>query len=412
MQSLFKGLVLVFGLAIATSSPTPSCPQPSAQEAKKSEIALTDFAVNLFKNITSRDDKKNEVFSPLSIALGLALLESGADGKTREELKRTLLEVSGSQQDVLAVYRSLEEQLRIDDDKTKLIIANGLFQDKQLTLKEEFMRTIRECYKSEVQQVDFRQQLDDAREKINRFVSQKTHDKIPELFKRGQLKQTDRFVLANAIYFKASWRTAFNKASTKLDIFYHNGKEQSKENVPFMHQSINLRHSSDNDLEALELPYNNQDLAMYVVLPKQRDGMRDLERKLTGKQLRDIISRMEQKQVNVQLPKFKVRSPIDLTSILEKMGLESVFSQSADFRRMSETPLKVDSSVHEAYISVDENGTEGAAATGVAVQNRAMPAVPRVDEVTFKADHPFLYVVAHKQTGAIVFMGKINTITQ
>jgi len=412
MQSLFKGLVLVFGLAIATSSTTPSCPQPSAQEAKKSEIALTDFAVNLFKNITSRDDKKNEVFSPLSIALGLALLESGADGKTREELKRTLLEVSGSQQDVLAVYRSLEEQLRIDDDKTKLIIANGLFQDKQLTLKEEFMRTIRECYKSEVQQVDFRQQLDDAREKINRFVSQKTHDKIPELFKRGQLKQTDRFVLANAIYFKASWRTAFNKASTKLDIFYHNGKEQSKENVPFMHQSINLRHSSDNDLEALELPYNNQDLAMYVVLPKQRDGMRDLERKLTGKQLRDIISRMEQKQVNVQLPKFKVRSPIDLTSILEKMGLESVFSQSADFRRMSETPLKVDSSVHEAYISVDENGTEGAAATGVAVQNRAMPAVPRVDEVTFKADHPFLYVVAHKQTGAIVFMGKINTITQ
>jgi len=405
-------MILVFGLALATCSPVARCPERSPEEAKKSQEALTDFAVNLFKNVSSRDENKNEVMAPVSIALALALLESGADGKTREEIKRTLLASSASREDVLAVYVNLQEQLRIDDEKTKLTIANGMFQDKDLKLKDEFKDLIKNCFKSEVEEVDFRQQLEEARQKINRFVSEKTQEKIPELFKRGKLTTEDRLVLANAIYFKASWRTAFNKASTKLDIFYHNGKEQSKENVPFMHQSINLRHSSDNDLEALELPYNNQDLAMYVVLPKQRDGMRDLERKLTGKQLRDIISRMEQKQVNVQLPKFKVRSPIDLTSILEKMGLESVFSQSADFRRMSETPLKVDSSVHEAYISVDENGTEGAAATGVAVQNRAMPAVPRVDEVTFKADHPFLYVVAHKQTGAIVFMGKINTITQ
>jgi len=230
------------------------------------------------------------------------------------------------------------------------------------------------------------------------------------LFKRGKLTTEDRLVLANAIYFKASWRTAFNKASTKLDIFYHNGKEQSKENVPFMHQSINLRHSSDNDLEALELPYNNQDLAMYVVLPKQRDGMRDLERKLTGKQLRDIISRLQQKQVKVQLPKFNVRSPIDLKSTLNKMGLEAVFSQSADFRRMSETPLTIDSGVHEAYISVDENGTEGAAATGFG--GKTMAVFHPEQETLFKANHPFLYVVAHKQTGAIIFLGKVNSIEQ
>jgi len=113
--------------------------------------------------------------------------------------------------------------------------------------------------------------------------------------------------------------------------------------------------------------------------------------------------------VQVQLPKFQVRSHVDLKNILSKLGLQSLFSQSADFGRMSETPLKIDSGVHEAYISVDENGTEGAAATGFAVENRALPMPPQ-EQATFKADHPFLYAVVHKQTGAIVFLGKVNSI--
>jgi len=411
MHSLFKGVMIVFVLAIASCSPTSRCPERSPEEAKKSQEALTDFAVNLFKNISSKDESKNEILSPVSIALGLALLESGADGRTREEIKRTLLEAGASHEDVLSVYVNLQEQLKIDADKTKLTIANGLFQDKDLKLKDDFKDMIKNCFKSEVDQADFKNQLEDARQKVNRFVSQKTSQKIPELFRKGQLTTNDRLVLANAIYFKASWKTSFNKGSTKQDTFYRNGQEQDKQTVQFMQQSVNLRHSSSNDVEALELPYNHQDLAMYVVLPKARDGMRDLERKLTGKQLRDIISRLQQKQVKVQLPRFAVRSPVDLKTTLTKMGLESVFSQSADFRRMSESPLKVDSMVHEAYISVDESGTEGAAATGAAIDIRALPMHPE-DETSFKVDHPFLYVVAHKQTGAIIFLGKVNSIEQ
>jgi len=407
MHSLFKGILIVLGLAIANCSPVPMCAITSKEEAKKAEIALADFAVNLFKNVSSKDENKNEALSPVSIALALSLLETGADGKTREEIKRALLGVSASREDILAVYSSLEEVLKIDDEKTKLTLANGLFQDKNLKFKEDFLSILKNCRKSEVEQVDFKDKLDETRQKVNRFVAQKTSQKIPELFKRGDLTSDDRLVLANAVYFKASWKTSFT--SKKQDTFYRNG--QDKQSVQFIQESANLRHTSSDDLDALELAYEHQDLAMYVLLPKSRDGIRDLEKKLTGKQLRDVIARLQTKQVNVQLPKFNVRSPVDLKKTLSKMGLESVFSNDADFRRMSQEPLKVDGGVHEAYLSVDENGTEGAAATGVAVENRAMPMPPQ-DETSFKADHPFLYAVVHKQTGAIIFLGKVNSIEQ
>jgi len=226
------------------------------------------------------------------------------------------------------------------------------------------------------------------------------------------LNKVSNPILANAVYFKASWKKSFNKQQTRQDTFYRNGREEDKQTVAFMQETATLRHSSNRDLDVLELTYNNQDLAMYVLLPKSRDGVRDLERKLTGIELRDIITRLEQKQVKVQLPKFAVRSPIDLKNTLTKMGLETLFSNSADFSRMTEEPVKIGSAVHEAYLSVDENGTEGAAATGFGIMTKAAIVSLPEEETSFKADHPFLYAVVHKQTGAIVFLGKINTIEQ
>lgn len=254
-------------------------------------------------------------------------------------------------------------------------------------------------------------QLEQTRQKVNQWVSQKTQQKVPELFKKGSLNQDDKMVLANAIYFQASWQNAFNKAQTKQQTFYKNGRDQDKQQVQFMHETSQHRHAQEQDLQAVELAYNHQDLSMVVVLPKQRDGLKELEKRLTGKELRQIIQRMEQKQVQVQLPKFQIRSQIDLKQTLSKMGLESIFSQQANFDRMSQQALKVDNGVHEAYITVNENGTEAAAATGFAVNPRAMP-MPAVDPTSFVADHPFLYAVVHKQTGAIVFLGKVNSVEQ
>jgi len=399
--------MIVFALALANCSPTPLCPSISPDQGRKAQQGLTDFAINLFKNVSSQDDTKNLAVSPLSIALGLALFKRGADDQTRVDIKQVLLGQSHISEDLVSVYVNLEEQLKINQDKVQLKIVNGLFQDKDIKFQDDFLPVIQNCFKAEVDRVDFKNQLEQARQKINQFVSQKTEAKIPELFKQGDLTEDDRLVLANAIYFKASWARSFNRGSTKQDTFYRNGRDE--QTVQFMQQSATLRHAANDDVAALELPYDNKDLGMLILLPNNRDGMRDLEKKMTGQQLLDIVSRLEQKQVNVQLPKFQVRSHVDLKKILPKMGLERFFSQSADWSRISETPLKIGSSVHEAYITVDENGTEGAAATGFAVENRALPMAPP-ESTTFKADHPFLYAVVHKQTGAIVFLGKVNTI--
>jgi serpin B len=408
MHSLFKGVMIVLCLAFANSSPVPLCPSISPSQAQKSQQALTEFAINLFKNVSSQDESKNQAVSPLSIALGLALLESGASGKTRQEIQHILLEArSSSSEDVLNVYVNLEEELKIKGRDTQLTVVNGLFKDNDLKLKDDFLSLIKNCFKSEVDQVDFKEQLEQARQKVNRFVSQKTQQKITELFKRGDLNTDDRLVLANAVYFKASWKQSFNKKQTKKDTFYRDGRDEQE--VEFLQQSANLRHVDNDDLTALELPYENEDLNMLVVLPKSRDGLRDLEKKLNGQKLRDIVSKLEKKKVDVQLPKFQVRSHFGLKELLTKLGLKTLFTQDADLSRMSETPLKIDSGVHEAYVSVDENGTEGAAATGFSIENKALPMPPQ-EQVTFKADHPFLYAVVHKQTGAIVFLGKVNSI--
>jgi len=307
----------------------------------------------------------------------------------------------------LNVYVNLQQELQIKREKTQLTIANGLFQDKDLKLKDDFSALIKNCFKSEIDQVDFQNQLEQTRQKVNQFISEKTQQKIPELFKQGDLTKDDRLVLANALYFKASWKNAFNKRSTKQDTFYRNG--QTEQTVQFLQEAVTLRHSANDDVAALEFPYEDQDLSMLIVLPQRRDGMRDLEKKLTGQQLRDILLRLQHKKVDVQLPKFQVRSHVNLKQLLTKMGLETLFSRTADFSRMSDSRLTIDSGVHEAYISVDENGTEGAAATAFTAKLTAS-FEPEEPSTTFKADHPFLYAVVHKQTGAIVFLGKVNSI--
>jgi len=170
-------------------------------------------------------------------------------------------------------------------------------------LKDDYKALIKNCFKSEIDQVDFQNQLEQTRQKVNQFISEKTQEKIPELFKQGDLTKDDRLVVANALYFKASWKTAFNKGSTKQDKFYRNG--QTAQTVPFLQESVTLRHSESNDVAALELPYEDQDLSMVLVLPQRRDGMRDLEKKLTGQQLRDILSRLQHKKSTFNYRNFK-----------------------------------------------------------------------------------------------------------
>jgi len=335
------------------------------------------------------------------------LLENGADGNTRSQLQQQLLEQQGATDEVLSVYRALEKNLNIDESKTRLHIANGVFHDQHTQLKQEYQRSAHDCLDAQIQEADFQNQ-EETRQKINRFISEKTENKIPELFKKGSLQQDAKIVLANAIYLKAAWEKTFNKQQTQNQAFYRQGRQQDPQQVPFMKSQGQYRHSADEKLQVVELKYEKAQLSMYVLLPKQRDGIRELEQQLNGDRLREILSRLQTRQVQVELPKFQIRSPQNLKPTLSKMGLDNLFSSQADLSRLSEEKLHVSQAVHEAYIKIDEDGTEAAAATGVAAAKAAV--VFHEDPTPFKADHPFLYTIVHNPTGAVVFIGKVNQV--
>jgi serpin B len=406
MQRLLKTLVIIFGLAFATSDPTSKCPAPTADQAAKTSLALADFAINFYKNVSAEKLDKNTVMSPVSVALALALLENGASGSTRNLIKNLLIQ-QGSNVEVLSAYRDIQTQLKIDDEKSKLTIANALFPNQGLNLKQEYITTTKDCYDSEVQKVDF-QQLEETRQKINKWVSDKTNAKIPELFKSGVLTPDTVLVLANAIYFKAAWQNAFQTQNTQKQIFYKFGRQQEPQNVSFMRNSGTYRYAATDNLQILELTYTNQDLAMYVFLPKAIAGLNQFERSLSGEKFKELISGLQSQQMKIEMPKFTMRLPVDLKGILSNMGLSIIFSDGAEFGRMSNAALKVSKAIHEAYINVNENGTEAAAATGFSMVPRSGPP----PATKFVVDRPFMYTIVHKKTSAILFLGKVNFIEE
>jgi len=411
MHSLFKGVAFIALVALVSCSPTsnPKCQRDTLEEAKKTEQALADFAINLYKNISAQQQRseqdKNQIISPVSVALALALLENGADGQIRKQLQQQLTE-NGATDEVLSVYRALEKNLDIHDQNTRLQIANSIFHDKQVQLKQEYQQSTQQCLEAQVQEEDFKNQLEQARQQINKYIAGKTENKIPELFKQGVLQADSKIVLANAVYMKAQWQRAFNKTQTKQGQFYRQGKEA--QNVQFMHAEGEYRHSQDDKLQVVQLNYEKAQLSMYVILPKQRDGLKELEQHLTGDQLRQIQRNLQNRKVQIQLPRFQTRSPQSLKPALSKMGLNNLFTSQADLSRLSDQKLEVSRVIHEAYINVDENGTEAAAATGIAVVNAMAPS--REDPTPFVADHPFLYTIVHNPTGAVVFIGRVNEI--
>lgn len=413
MHSLFKG-VFIFALTALVScspAPNPKCPTESLEEAKKTQRALADFAVNLYKNASAQASQqdKNKIVSPVSAALALAMLENGADGNTRKQIQKQLID-NGASDDVLSVYHALEKQLTINQAKTRLQIANALYHDQKSQLKQDYQQSTQQCLDAQVQDADFKNQLEQARQKINKFISDKTEHKISELFKQGVLTKDVEVVLANAIYMKAAFKQPFDKKDTKQAPFYHLGQQQDPQQVPFMKAEGQYRHVDDDKMQVVELKYDQADLSMNILLPKERDGLKEMEKQLTGDKLRSILNRLTSKKVQIQLPKFAIRSQSDLKSIMSKMGLGDLFGRQADLSRMSEEKLQISQAVHEAYIKVDEDGTEAAAATGMG----GVAAVVQLpgQSIPFIADHPFLYTIVHNPTGAVVFMGKIDEVQQ
>lgn len=303
-------------------------------------------------------------------------------------------------------YVTIHNQINQADQNYQLSIANGLWAQKDYKFLDEYLAVLQQFYAGEARNADFINSAETERQRINKWVAEKTHDRIKGLFPPGSLNELTRLVLANAIYFKGTWIKQFDQDQTKDEDFHVNATDTVK--VPMMRRSDEeavFNYAETGELQMLEMSYEGGKLSMLVMLPK--DGqLASLESLLSATKINEWKSGLRQQRVNVFMPKFTFDTKYFMNGALKNMGMPTAFTEKADFSGMDgKKDLLIQTVIHQAFINVDEEGTEAAAATGVGVGATA----GRIGPIpTFRADHSFIFIIQENENGNILFLGRVN----
>ncbi len=361
----------------------------------------SEFGFELFqKVIAAETEAENIMISPLSVSLALAMTYNGANGETKTAMEETLKLHGLSPNDINQSYKSLVESLKSLDEKVLLEIANAIYYRDDFTVSPSFISTNENYYDAEVSELDF--YSPDAVDVINNWVANKTHDKIKTIL--NEISTDQVMFLLNAIYFKGTWAKEFNPESTSTQPFYLDNGETT--NVEMMARMDTLDYFSNELFSSIKLEYGSGNYNMFVLLPN------------SGKTLQNVISQLNKNNwdtwlegftktnsVKIQLPKFKFKYEIELNNVLSDMGMGIAFSDAADFSGINGTGgLKIGYVKHKTFVDVNEEGTEAAAVTIVAIELTS--AGPH--NTPFNVNKPFLFVITEKDTGAILFIGNVN----
>ncbi len=379
------------------------------------------FALQSYAKLRAREG--NLFFSPYSISTALAMTYAGARGKTEKQMAEvlrfpTVTKLIGEPKGGLmalpgwhrlrfhSAFGRIIKDLNNRGKKGgyELTVANALWGQKGYGFLKEFPELIKTNYDGRLNEVDFVRAAEAARKTINTWVEKKTRNKIKNLIPKGVLNRLTRLVLTNAIYFKGNWASQFKKDRTKNAPFTLAGGE--KVDVPMMNQTADFNYMETEDFQGLELPYVDNELSMIILLPKQVDGLAEFEKTLTLKNLSQWLAKLRKRKVIVSIPKFKMTSQFRLAEVLKSMGMTNAFVPDvADFSGMnSKRDLFIWAVIHKAYVDVNEEGTEAAAATAVVVGiTSVMPGKIPV----FRADHPFLFLIRDNDSGSILFIGRV-----
>jgi serine protease inhibitor len=365
--------------------------------------ANTAFALDLYWQLAAAPG--NLFFSPYSISRALAMAAAGARGPTAAEMD-AVLHLKSAPGQIAAGYGDLTKSLQTAaGGDIDLVSADSLWVQDQYPLRADYLRTVRSQFGAEARPADFVHRAAAARDAINAWVGSRTDGRIPELIGPGVLDASTRAVLCDAIYFKGKWDHPFKPRETGSALFHLTPTAEVA--VPTMHQTSMFRVTHQDNVGLLELPYRGRHFSMVLFLPDTVDGLPGIEQKLTAEQLHVWLAELDfagDAMVRVSLPKFTARERLPLTAPLTHLGMRAAFDPAAaDFSGMATAGgLYLSAVVHQAYVKVDEEGTEAAAATGAAM---AMFGIPRSQE--FNVDHPFLFLIRDNTTGTILFLGRI-----
>ena len=375
------------------------------ETAKAAADGNTRFALELYGKL--RAGEGNLFFSPYSVSAAMAMTSAGARGETDKEMAGVLrlpLDAGERHASFGALNRLINGEKRANADV--LVSANALWLQKGEPMLGGFLEVTKRDYGASANEVDFQSDPSAARLRINEWVEEQTKKKIRDLLGEGTVDRSTAMVLTNAVYFKGSWVSPFNKEATKKDgVFKARGGE--KVTVPLMGQTETLGYLDGGTFQGLELPYAGGERAMVVLLPKEEEGLAKLEGLLSAENLAAWMGKMGRAKVKVELPRFRLEEQFSLGEVLREMGMKRAFDlERADFSGMTGIRDKAISLViHKAFVDVDEKGTEAAAATAV-VMMRASAMIPK-EPVVFRADHPFVFLIRDKKTGSILFLGRM-----
>lgn len=360
------------------------------------------FAFDLYKTIKSNSD--NAFYSPFSISVALGMTVEGAKNTTRKEMLKTM---HLPEDDLIrqAGFRSLLTAINAPDKQYKLSTANSIWVQSGMTLKPEFETSLINNFKGGLNSLNFKVEGENCRVPINDWVANNTNQKIIDLIPEKSINKFTRMVLTNAIYFKGQWKKEFSKELTS-DQYFHLIDQKSVV-VPMM-QSLKSDHKylKTENAAILEIPYKNDELSMVLILPDP-GKFSAVETAMSEAQFEIWQKQMTNQTVDVTIPKFKFRQKLMLSQKLKEMGMEQAFTDLADFSGMTkDEPLKISEVIHEAFIEVNEEGTEAAAATAV-IMVRTESKEFEDQTLQFRADRPFIFILKHKSKGSILFMGRV-----
>ncbi|MBN2703021.1 MAG: outer membrane lipoprotein-sorting protein [Pontiellaceae bacterium] len=371
-----------------TAGPPTVTDEPTA-EAFAPTDSVNQLAVDLFEKLAAEEG--NLFFSPYSISSALAMTYGGARGETAEQMNSALH--FGGPDITHPAFSYLRRSLNRVQEKenVQLAVANALWPQKDYTFSADYLALTRTHYDSSIHPVDYKADTEGARKAINTWVEDQTNDKIKDLIGEGALNPLTRLTLVNAIYFKGNWAEQFDPENTR-EASFHLSAEESVQ-VPMMSLTTGFKLAQNEKMQALELPYQGGDLSMIILLSNEGEKLEWVD---------PTTLQFNEMEVMVRLPKFKMETAFTLNDTLTQMGMNDAFSDKADFSGMTGAPndLYIGEVLHKAFIEVNEEGTEAAAATAVVMKLRGIPQ-------QFIVDRPFLFCIRENTTGTILFIGRV-----
>ena len=363
----------------------------------------TALGVDLYHKVA--ETPGNLFFSPLSMSTALAMTAAGAQGETAQQMAQ-VLHLPPNQAGMHEAIAYLTRNFNAKSKDYELSVANALWGQKDFTFLEPFVSMLNKHYGADLTPVDFKANTEKARSTINAWVEKHTRNKIKDLIGPGVLDTSARLVLTNAVYFKSLWAKPFKKDNTRDEPFHVTSDKTTT--AALMNIISMFGYFEQDSFQVLEMPYKGKSLSMVIILPKNVDGLSELEKSVTTETITEWMKGLQEQVVVVTIPRFKMTSEFSMGKILAEMGMPLPFSESADFSGMTgKKDLFISAVVHKAFVDVTEEGTEAAAVTGVGVAESAV-AVPPKSPPVFRADHPFLFLIRDLRTDSILFMGRVQ----